>query len=254
MEPYLHLTAYTVTSTSLVKGSCVKHTQSPIPLLDEYVVSVEPIDTVDFDESTYGTKDGSAVTAEYSTFLDDKYSSLYTSLGYEGCTAALPPSPVVPALATELSVASENIVAAAATVSSTATPAESSLSVPHPHTTQIIIVSVVVPTIGLVLFLLCFLGIRRHRKKRSQVVLMSQPNTTADTQLYVDRKAELEDEERRKYELDATGVTYEMEGEDRILEMSSGGDTEMRLASIRETHELRGVEHSQELEVPGDAF
>ena len=83
---------------------------------------------------------------------------------------------------------------------------------------------------------------------------MSQPSITRDTQLYVDRKAELEDEERRKYELDAIGKTYEMEGEDRIFEMSSGGDEEMRLASFRETHELRGVEHSQELETPGDAF
>ena len=74
------------------------------------------------------------------------------------------------------------------------------------------------------------------------MALISQPNTPTDTQLYVDRKAELEDEERRKYELDATGKTYEMEAEDR------------RLASFQETHELRGVEHSQELEVPGNAF
>ena len=199
-------------------------------------------------------KDASAVTAEYSTFLEDKYSSLYTFLGYERCTAALPPSPVVPALATKISVASENTSPAPATVSSTETPAESSRSAPHPHTTQIIIVSVVVPIVGLILLLLCFLGIRRHRKKRNQVVLMDQPNSTTDTQLYVDRKAELQDEERRKYELDATGKTYEMGGEDRNLEMSSGGDAEMRLASFRETHELRGVEHSQELEVPGDAF
>ena len=83
---------------------------------------------------------------------------------------------------------------------------------------------------------------------------MSEPSiTTTDTQLYVDRKAELEDEERRKYELDATGINHELEGEERIFEMSSGGDSEMRVASFRETHELRGVEHSQELEVPGDA-
>ena len=76
----------------------------------------------------------------------------------------------------------------------------------------------------------------------------------SNTQLYVDRKAELEDEERRKHELNATGIMYEMEGEDRIIEMPSGGDTETRLASFRETHELRGVEHSQELEVPGTTY
>ena len=82
---------------------------------------------------------------------------------------------------------------------------------------------------------------------------MSQLNTT-DTQFLMIQKAELEDEERRKHELDAISKTYEMEGEDAILEMSSGGDTEVRLASFRETHELRGVEHSQELEVPDNAF
>ena len=241
-----------------MKGSCVRHTQLPVPLVDTYVVSVQAIRPWSASGSIDVIKDASAVTAEFSTFLDDKYSSLYTILGYQACTAALPPSPVVPALATKYSVASENtlpapvMVSSTATVLSTATPAESSLSAPHTHTTQIIIVSVVVPTVGLILLLLCFIGIRRHRKKRSQLVLMSQPNTTTDTQIYVDRKAELEDEERRKYELDATGKTFEMEGEDRISEMPSGGDAEMRLASFRETHELRGVEHSQELEVPGD--
>ena len=204
--------------------------------------------------SIYVTSDPSVFTAEYSAFLNDKYSSLYTSLGYETCTAALPPSPVVPTLAFGLSRVSENTLPAPATASSMATLAASSLSVPHPHTTQIIIISVVVTTVGLILLLLGCLGIRRHRKQRSQLVPTSQPNPTTDTQLYVDQKAELEDEERRKYELDATGKTYEMEGEDRIFEMSSGGDAEMRLASFRETHELRGDEHSQELETPGDAF
>lgn len=82
---------------------------------------------------------------------------------------------------------------------------------------------------------------------------MSQPDMTTDTQFYVDRKAELEDEERRKHELDGAGISYEMEGEDRVFEMRSGRDEEMSLASIRGTQELRGVEHSQELEVLGTA-
>lgn len=76
---------------------------------------------------------------------------------------------------------------------------------------------------------------------------------TTDTQFYVDRKAELEDEERRKHELDGAGISYEMEGEERVFEMRSGRDEEMSLASIRGTQELRGVEHSQELEVLGTA-
>ena len=254
LEPYLRFTAYSVTSTSWAKGNYVRHTQSPVPLDDAYIVSVGPLNGWTLSGSNYVTKDASAITAEYSAFLDDKYTSLYTFIGYEACTAALPPSPVVPVLATELSVASENTSPAPATVSSTVTPAESSRSAAHPHTTQIIIVSVVVPTVVLILILLCLFGIRRHQKKRSQLVPISQTNTTSDTQLYVDRKAELEDEERRKYELDATGRMYKMEGEDRIFEMSSGGDAEMRSASFLETHELRSDEHSQELETPGDAF
>ena len=83
---------------------------------------------------------------------------------------------------------------------------------------------------------------------------MSQATTTTDTQIYVDRKAELEDEERRKHELDGGGISYEMEGEDRFFELPSGIDAETSLATIRETQELRGVEHSQELEVPGTAL
>lgn len=71
---------------------------------------------------------------------------------------------------------------------------------------------------------------------------MSQPDIITDTQLYVDRKAELEDEERRKHGLDGVGISYEMEGEDRVFEIPSGRDVETSLESIRETQALRGVE------------
>ena len=59
--------------------------------------------------------------------------------------------------------------------------------------------------------------------------------TTSDVQLYVDQKAELEDEERRKHELDANGIIYEMDGEDRIFEMPGGGDTGVRSAQSDRT-------------------
>lgn len=44
------------------------------------------------------SKDAPAITAEYSVFLEHAYSSFEAVIGYEGCTAALPPSPVVPTL------------------------------------------------------------------------------------------------------------------------------------------------------------
>ena len=80
----------------------------------------------------------------------------------------------------------------------------------------------------------------------------TSPGTTSDVQLYVDQKAELEDEERRRHELDASGIAYEMEGEDRIFEMPGDGDTEIRTAQSDRTQELRGAEHSKELEVPSN--
>ena len=71
-------------------------------------------------------------------------------------------------------------------------------------------------------------------------------------QLYVDQKAELEDEERRKHELDASGITYEMEGEDRIFEMPGDGEMGIRSGQSNRTQELRGADHSKELEVPSN--
>lgn len=88
--------------------------------------------------------------------------------------------------------------------------------------------------------------------KRRQAATIYQPDMTSDAQLYLDRKAELEDEDRRRYELDAENVTHEIEGEDRIFEMSGNRDMGMFPASLRETHEVRGAEHSTELEVPGN--
>ena len=254
--PYLHFTAYSVTSTSSVKGNCVKHTGSPVPLVDQYIVSVD-LTLISDAGSSYITKDASAITAEYSFFLDHAYSSLNAAMGYEGCTATLPPSPVVPTLLYPLVVWSSSSASASASATATAldstTKAESSVSVRHLNTTQIIIVSVIVTTAGLIILLLCFVTIRRYRKERSQATLVKQPDMTSDTQLYVDQKAELEDEERRKYELSSTGIMYEMEGEDRIFEMPSDAGTQTKIASLQGIHEMRGAEHSKELEVPGNA-
>lgn len=248
MYPYLHFTAYSVTSTSSVKGNCVKHTGSPVPLVDQYIVPVV------LRTSSYIPKDASAIiTAEYSFFLDYAYSSLNAAIGYEGCTAALPPSPVVPTLMNPLVVTSSSSASATATALDSTTKAESSVSVRRINTTQIIIVSVTVTTAGLMILLFCFVAIRRYRKKRSQATLVKQPDMTSDAQPYLDQKAELEDEEQRKYELSSTGIMFEMEGENRIFEMPSDAGTRTKSTSLQGIHEMRGAEHSKELEVPGNA-
>ena len=68
----------------------------------------------------------------------------------------------------------------------------------------------------------------------------------------MDQKAELEDEERRKHELEAAGIRYEMEGEDKIFEMLGDGNAMAGTAPSDNKQELRGAEHSRELEVPGN--
>ena len=80
-----------------------------------------------------------------------------------------------------------------------------------------------------------------------------------ETQPYLQQKAELEAEEKRRIELEAVEVRYEMDGGDDRKEMPAPGsdvrteiDTTTRpsMPSLRETQELRGEEFSRELEVP----
>ena len=91
-----------------------------------------------------------------------------------------------------------------------------------------------------------------YRKKRSQAAFTKHPETALDVQLYVDQKAELEDEQRRRHELDAGRRIYEMEGVDGVFEMPGNGDTGVWSGRSGRTQELRGAEYSKELEAPGD--
>ncbi len=225
-----------------MKGNCVKHISLPVDLIDAYRVSVP---------STLGGQ-----TADFSTFLDDAYSPFDAFLGYEGCTATLPPSPVVPTLVDPASITVPTILQPGilAVSSTTALPSatESSVPVRRGHSTEIIIVSVVVSITRLMMALIYFIVIRRYRKKRNQTAFTNQRAMTSNVRLYVDQKAELEDKKRITYELEAQGIKHEMEGEDRISEMPGVESMRLGFASSRQTHELRGVEHSQELEVPGN--
>ena len=67
-----------------------------------------------------------------------------------------------------------------------------------------------------------------------------------DTQPYLQRKAELEAEENRKNELEAREVSHEIGSGRERYEMSA----EERGGKLRTRQELKGEEHSSELEVP----
>lgn len=242
--PYLNailvFTAYTVITTSSLSGNCVIHTKSPVPLIDDaytnqFPSSLQLLEIYPSDLSP--SQDG------YSSFLDDTYSSFLASEGLKGCTALIPPSQVLPTYLGNL-----------AEVSVTAAPSTTASSTPRQqvHHTGTIILSVLLPTAGLMILLLCVVILRRYRKKRSHSALAVDPKTTSDTQLYLDQKAELEDDERRRHELEAGRIMHEMNGQDTVFEMPGDNNSRTQLASSHRTHELRGPDHTQELEVPGN--
>ena len=68
-----------------------------------------------------------------------------------------------------------------------------------------------------------------------------------DNQPFLQQKAELEAEERRKYELEARQKIHEMDGSTEIIEIPAGTQ-EHRLAVMRSRQELTGGEYSQELD------
>ena len=272
--PYLNamlvFTAYTVITTTSQSGSCVIHTKSPVPLIDAYTTRLPSsywayVPTSITDRSSIFSFVSEQHVAQetydpdgYSIFLNESYSSFLNTYGLEGCTALIPASQAIPtylgALAAVPTTAAPltTSVGSSATVTSIAAAASSSTPGHHVHHTQAIILSVVLPTIGLVILLLCFIIIRRYRKKRSHAASAVLPVTASETQIYFDQKAELEDEERRRHELQAGGKVHEMNGQDALFEMPSGSKSRMDLASPHEMQELRGLEPSQELEVPSN--
>ena len=239
----LFFTAYSVTTVSSMSGNCVTYAESRTSLDDAYTVPVPRVGLLlpDFGSITNETQEIIQINKIYTSFLDDAYSSFYGYEGYEGCTASIPPSQYAPNYLGEEAAIS-------ATASFTPTPTPGHLT----HHTRTIILSVVLPTLGLMILLLCFIIIRRYRKKRSHSALAVDPKITSDTQLYLDQKAELEDDQRRRHELEAGRTMYEMDGQDTVFEMPGDNNSRMQLASSHRTHELRGPDHTQELEVPGN--
>ena len=118
-------------------------------------------------------------------------------------------------------------------------------------------VGVVVPVVAIISFALGMIFYLRRHRKRSQSG--KGKNVSEETQPYLQQKAELEAEEKRRVELEAVEVRYEMDGGDDRKEMPAPGsdvrteiDTITRppMPSLRERQELRGEEFSRELEVP----
>ena len=104
-------------------------------------------------------------------------------------------------------------------------------------------VAIPVASLGLVL-----LGYLVYKRRKVQETLKEEDVTSKkeDHQPYLQQKAELEAEEKRKHELEARERRYEMGVEGERYELP----VERQDMMIQTRQELRGEEHSTELDVP----
>ena len=100
---------------------------------------------------------------------------------------------------------------------------------------------------------LVLLGLLVYKRRKTQKTLkeedassQNQESPHGDTQPYLQQKAELEAEEKQKHELEARERRHEMGIEGEMYELP----VEEQNLMIRTRQELRGEEHSTELEVP----
>ena len=105
--------------------------------------------------------------------------------------------------------------------------------------------AVSVAIIAVVSLTACIRYVDRRRKRDSAA---EKSPGCDETQLYLQSKAELSTSHGR-LEIDAVDACFEIQGEDAVIEIHSEGNLP-RSNDVGGTHELRGEEHSKELEVP----
>lgn len=173
-------------------------------------------------------------------------------LGFSTCRGngdAIVPTPLA-GNGTSVSVLSLSVVSSSPTSTAVSSQPSAQISPAQPHLDSKakagIGISVPIALAGLV-----FLGFFAWRKchKSSIMEEIDEKKENAETsQPYLQPKAELEAEEKRKHELEAEQRRYELDGEGEIHEVYAG-DSQAK-APVQTRQELRGEEHSKELEAP----
>jgi len=166
----------------------------------------------------------------------EAYAEFYNSQDIGECSNAEYPSASLP---------STPVFTNDGIISRSTTPSKQKTRVP---------IAVIIPVLVLVLALSAFVLIRRYRKRklarRTEMI-----DSGSGAMIGVDMKPEMDAEERMIYELQAREIQIEADGSRERIEIEGSQDThEMsaekteRKVSVLETHELRGEEHSKELE------
>ena len=238
---YAVFTAYSITSAYLSQELCVTTSGEPFPVSPPYSL---PIPT----------------SFPASEFDDIAAYSLASYLGFSTCTGAgvqVTPTDLIAltaltaltnnSLSTPLPSASSNSTEAPIPRNSTEVPVAGS----HYHSLDEqakIGIGVAIPIAATALLLLALLLWHRSRKIKKAKAREAEHMVPEENQPYLQQKAELEAEEKRKHELEAEERRYELDGESRIHEIAD--ETSHGLQSPHVRQELKGEEHSGELEVP----
>ena len=111
-------------------------------------------------------------------------------------------------------------------------------------------IGVAIPVFVFALLIVAVTLLWRGIWRRNAAKSKKEGKTREDHQPYFQHKAELEAVERIKHELETRERKFELDGDDTVHEIS-WGTVEHGLLCFQARQELRGPEHSQELEVLG---
>lgn len=190
-----------------------------------------------------------SAASQYADELVTASSSFFSFLGFTRCDLT---GGSIETTTVRQPVRSVISTPALTTSKSSATIAPSA-SVPSPtsagKTRETIGVAASVPaTILAIVTLLIIIWRRRRRRKAFREHTAADDQKVNEHQPYLQRKAELEDEERRKHEFEARERRFELEGETELSEIPAGRDGPWLPPPF--TQELRGEEHAKEMDAP----
>lgn len=239
---YIVMTAYSITIAYLTEGVCVTTSGPPIELPTPYSIAV-------------------ATSADSQLVYAMAASSFIDALGFTSCAGGgeeVAPTVLIPMNGTPQTIppqaiptSSPILLTTSVATTSLPPPLETATadSTPSRPTRQVkISIGIAVPVIAIFLSSIAYLLWRRFRKNKKPHTRKEEESSTQDEQPYLQRKAELEAEEKRKYELDAQQRRYELDGASNIIHEIPVGTREQGMLSLGNRHELRGEEHSKELE------
>ena len=264
------VTAYSIMDAMVIEAACLGVIGVPYTLPDPYTVT-KPTTISSSDGSDIQTYVQSQILTSLEKLgCEDNEQNIVTSPTFLSATASSTTSPITTASASLRAIVSSTTSLMPAPSASSPEIANSTTS-PKPQSssstetigplrleepTQIGIgIGVFFATLFLV-FLVAFIW---HKGRLRSAAITAENRAGSNNkrrgtlvseghnQPYLQNKAELEAEDRQKHELEARQRIYELDGENGLNEVSAG-IYEHRLAVMRSRQELRGGEHSQELD------